>query len=194
MKLMRLLSGILLILMMNSCATFSSELKNNGMLNNSNINLINGRYEILPIEIDTTNLTFVSGRLNYNLIQEFERNPFDPTIFKSDDSVKYTVELEIKNSKEFEISFLTNDKVSNSKIIEYQLKEDGFLYLDNDNFKIWGIPYLFGSMDLNKKRISIDNESNLILDVANFRGGAILLIIFVDGGRTSYRKIIKKVE
>ena len=178
---------------MHSCATFSSELQNKGMLNNSNINLINGRYEIVPIEIDTTNLTFISGRLNYNLIQEFERNPFNSAIFKNDDSVKYVVELEIKNTKELEFRFLTNDQVSNSKIIEYQLKEDGFLYLDNDNTKIWGIPYLFGAMDINKNRISID-ESNLILDVANFRGGAMLLIMFIDGGRTSYRKIIKKIE
>ena len=180
---------------MYSCATFSSELQNGGNLNTTNINLINGKYEIVPIQIDTTKRRFISGRLNYNLIQEFERNPFSPVYVNYDeDSTKYVVEFEIKNSKDIEIRFLNNDQVFNSKIITYKLKEDGFLYLKNENTKFWGIPYLFGAMDINKNRISVNKESNLILDVANFRGGAMLLIVFLDGGRTYYRKVLRKVN
>lgn len=192
---MRLITAILLSLIMLSCATFSSEFQNGGNLDITNVNSINGKYEIVPMQVDTTKRRHISGRLNYNLIQEFERNPFSPVYVNYDeDSTKYLVEFEIKNSKDIEIKFLKNDQVYNSKIIKYKLKKDGFLYLKNDNTKLWGVPYLFGAMDINKNRISVNEKSNLVLDVANFRGGAMLLIAFLDGGRTYYRKIIRKVN
>jgi len=192
---MRLITAILLSSIMHSCATFSSEFQNGGNLNITNINSINGKYEIVPIQVDTTKRRFISGRLNYNLIQEFERNPFSAVYVNYDeDSTNYIVEFEIKNSKDIEIKFLNNDQVYNSKILKYKLKKDGFLYLKNDNTKSWGVPYLFGVMDINKNRISVNEESNLVLDVANFRGGAMLLIAFLDGGRTYYRKVIRKVN
>ena len=181
--------------MTQSCATFKSEFQNEVKLNTTNINSVNGRYKILPIKIDTTNEKYNQYKLEDNFLVEIERKPFASFKNKYDeDEINYFVELEIRNPNLLEIRFLKEDKVFNSKNVKVKLKKDGYLYLKNENVKFWGIPYLFGAMDINKIRISVDKENNLVLDTTNFRGGAIFLIGFINGGKTLYRKKLKKIK
>ena len=189
-----LLKTIVLVLTIQSCATFHPEFSIVKELKRSDLSIINGQYEIHSSNTETTIKMYNEYKCHETFIEEIERDAFDRSNSNySQDSSEFMLEIEVKDENLLEFTLLKHNNLIKSKSIKFLLKDDGYLYLKNKNVKCWGIPYLFGVIDINKIRISLDSENNLLLDVTNFHGGALFLIGFLDGGKTVYRKRMNRI-
>jgi hypothetical protein len=111
---------------------------------------------------------------------------------KIDNLDNYTFEIKLIENHQIEVSYLKH-KISFRKfILEYDLREDGYIYLKNRNFKILGIPFLWGGIDIRKLRLNcVDNY--LIIEEVYHSSGAILLI-FGDSKTWNYTNKYERTE
>jgi len=180
---------IILIFIFQSCATFKSSPNEISTLERSNLELLNGRYEISSSE----HLEKFKSFDYHNFLREIDRKILKDTL--DIDSTKHNqVELNVLNSRRLEVKYLEDDKVIRRRIIKIKLKKDGYLYLKNKNIGFSLIPYLFGRLDVKRTRVTINENDNLVLDVSHFRGGAVFLIIFLDMGTDKYKKSYKRIK
>lgn len=175
-------------LIFQSCATFNSGFEKGA--NDFNITALNGKYSIIPIVEDSIEAKYW---IRNNFFYEIDRSLLRDTL-NLDTLNSYQVEIEIINDSRMQVNYIENDIITRTRTIKTKLKDDGFLYLKNKNIGFIWIPFILGALDVNRSRITTDNKGNLIMDVSNFRGGAALLIIFLDWGNTKYRKIFKRIE
>lgn len=86
--------------------------------------------------------------------------------------------VEIKILNDNEIEFLFTDKYGSLK--RYNSKyflEDGKLYLKNKNFRLTGIPYLFGGYKVNKTTLAKGENGDLLISAVQIDEGAFLFVI-----------------
>lgn len=180
---------IILIFIFQSCATFKSSSNKISTLEKSNLELLNGRYEISSIE----HLDKFKSFDYHNFLREIDRKILKDTL--NIDSTKFNqVELKVLDRRRLEIKYLEDDKVIRRRTIKTKLKKDGYLYLKNKNIGFSLVPYLFGGLDVKRTRITINENDDLVLDVSHFQGGAAFLIIFLDAGTYRYKKTYKKIK
>jgi len=178
----------LLILSFVGCAPFSKKvtLNDHTYLNSESINKLNGTYEI-----NASKIIYKSSRDNKTKI--FENDSVDKyyNLFhfvKTEnqelraDSIKnlikkYDVRIEVLDKKKISFSLLKDNLKVDSSIVNYKIKNDGYIYLKNKNFKSNWIPILCGNFSINRTRLSLNNENSLILNNSNYFHGAILVII-----------------
>ncbi len=157
-------------------------------LNSKNYERLNGAYSSNPQADYNPKAKYFLTDSVLKKINTYNLFTNKPLVFSKLDS------LELRNStKKFalrfidtehiEISYLINDVVKSSEIIKGRIKKNGLFYLDNKYFKSNGIPYLWGGIDVKKRRIGLSESGNLIFNGAYCREGA-LLFLFAAG--TSY--------
>jgi hypothetical protein len=184
-----ILQIIFFVFLCQSCATFKSDYSKIPALEKSNLNLINGRYEISSIENTNEFRSFEY----HNFIRELDRSIWKDTL--NIDSTKTNhLELKLINNRNLEVTHLENDNVIKKRLIKVKYKKNGFLYLKNKNVKFKMIPYILGGLDVTRTRIKITKNKDLVLDVSNFQGGAAFLFMFLDWGTDRYRKTYKRVK
>ena len=181
-----------------SCATFSKKVSfdNQIILQKENISKINGLYEIKSlksiwkfqnlkpeiVENDSINrfplyITLKTNKEYRNgLTQNFEN---------------YKVKIEVQDKKNVLISLLDEEKIIDNIKVNYKIKKNGYLYLKNNNFKTKWIPGLCGNFELDRIRIGINEENNLIINHSHYIYGAILFIIG-DTKKTSFGSEYKR--
>jgi hypothetical protein len=148
-----------------------------------------GKYQIEPISIGAIGKIHQITKLNENLFEELVYEAFNSNFTNQADFGRSGyVELKIASNSELAFNFFDSLGRKTTIWCEYLLKKDGYTYLNQKNTKSWGVPYLFGVLDVNRMRMHFDHDKNLVLDVTNFRGGAFLFICFLDFGNTRYRK------
>lgn len=164
----------ILFLLLESCATFkpNSEMK---YLSETTLKEISGIYD--------------GKSLMYNLDRNLLRN----TLIL-DNSKLYTVELNLISENELEAKYFEDGILFEKKIFKVVYKNDGYLYLDNKNFKIVLIPYIFGRIDIQRVRISLDKNGDLIFEVSHFSSGAGLLIIELHMKTDRNKYIYKRIK
>lgn len=161
-------------MLIQSCATFPKSSTNQQRLTENNLTRINGQYKV-KAERDS----LIDNTLNqyHNAFKKFYRGKGrgSKDTMKVDILDNYTFEIRLIEKKHIEVIYL-KDNISVRKFkLKYELKADGYVYLKNKNLKVSGVPYLFGSIDIKKLRLSfIDNY--LIVEEIRHSSGAILFI------------------
>lgn len=182
-----------------SCATFPKNIENQYIINKENVNSLNGKYSLNEIYrsslTDSTSFSFstrdIGGPLTF--FDEIDSKMLAERIV-IDSSKSYYFILKVLDSKHMEIDYLENEKTIRQQTIKYKLKGDGYLYLKNRNFKIKGIPYLIGSFDVKKIRLTLNKEKNLLLETSEFSSGGVALLMVYPVGKLKYQKIYERKE
>ena len=174
---------ILFLFSLTSCATFSNKItfENQVKLNKNTLSKINGFYE--------TNSVKSIVKYQYSKPKEIEndtvnRYPLYSTLQTNDGYAtgsvvkleNYSTKIEVQDKSKIVITYLDKDKIIDKVILKYKLK-NGYLYLKNNNFKTKLIPGLCGNFEVNRTRIGLNSENNLIMNHSHYLYGAILFII-----------------
>lgn len=192
-----LISCILLLGSALGCASFPKKTETPQYLNKNNINALNGKYSLKEISrsslTDSTSFSYSKNDIGFNhtFFDEIDSRFYAIEI---DSSKSYYFTLKIINTKKIKINLIKDDSIIKQKIIGFRLKDDGYIYLKNNNFKIRGIPYVFG--DFNKKRIrlTLNKDNNLLFETSEFESGGVALLMVVPIGKMKYQKIYQRIE
>jgi hypothetical protein len=195
---MKLLLPLFFIFMLTSCATFSKKVSftNQQKLDKQTVAKINGFYELQSLKSMRK-----FENLKPDLVEKqdsIDRFPLYITLKTNAEYQNgtnfglenYKVKIEVKNSKTISISLCEENKTLEEIILNYKIKR-GYLYLKNGNFKTKWIPGLCGNFEVDRIRIGINSENNLILNHSHYIYGAVLFIIG-DTKKTSFGSEYKR--
>ncbi|KAB1158098.1 hypothetical protein [Flavobacterium luteum] len=168
MKYLKTIISTLLLFQLIGCASFTNNLPSNDFnkITQNDIEKINGKYRIYPIKDSTKSkniykdLTGVWWRAKKNNL-ELNNNS------------NYYVEIKVINSSELNLIVFENESEIARKKIKGKLK-NGMFYI-NQKMSISGLPYIFGTFVVDKKRIGL-RKNNLIIDKINHEFGAVFII------------------
>lgn len=182
------------------CATFSKRVTfdNQVILKKENISKINGVYEIKSLksiwrfenlkpdifEAEKDSINRFPLYITLKINKEF-RNGSNQNL------ENYKVKIEVHDKKTVSISLLDKEKIIDNIKMDYKIRKDGYLYLKNNNFKTKWVPGLCGNFELDRTRIGINKENNLILNHSHYIYGAVLFIIG-DSRKTSFGSEYKR--
>ena len=194
---MKNLFVIIVPFLLMSCASFNKNhsFKNEVKLNENSISLLNGSYTLNPrIELNKgrSGKSYFTdkGDLNRTNLYNFFNNS-SRSLNDFQDST-YLVKLKVINKNEILIFRYNNDQKMDSVLLKYKLKSNGYIYIKNKNFKINGVPYLFGGFELNRVRMTVSNENNLVINSTHYFYGS-FLILFGDARKTLNNGIYKRI-
>ena len=184
----------LLLLLIQGCVTFEKASASDLKLNSGNIKKIEGRFEAIPFRVDTTKFSFNQYLLAEDVFDLYFKDPFKERV----DTISGVngdrfIEIKVMDKSKINLIFFKNEQVVFSKIMKYKLQKDGHIYLSK-RYDTWGVPFLMGVVHVNHERIGLGDENQLVMDVSNYRGGAILLLLFLDGGKTRFRLNLKRIN
>ncbi len=179
---------ILLILILETtfgCASFSEKVafKNQFVLKDETINKLNGFYEIGSLKAIRKYENTKVEKIEYDSINRYslfevlrETNPTLREDIKTD-TKNYKIKVRIVYKDRISFCLLKNENKIDSISLNYKIRKDGFIYLKNKNFKTKWIPLVCGNFEINRTKIGLTNENNLILSNSYFIYGAVLFII-----------------
>lgn len=181
------------------CASFPKKTPS-PYLNASNINDLNGKYAIKeiysgPTKDTTSSWNFTDSDLGtYPTFFDELDNRFLKKAIVIDNEKRYFLGLEILNSKKIKLNFIKDGHIFKQKTIRFILKDDGYIYLCNNNFKSRGIPYIIG--DFNKKRIrlTLNKDNDLLFETSEFSSGGLFLLMVYPIGKMKYEKIYHRIN
>ena len=187
------------LIFVTSCASFPKRVPTSH-IDKTNISNLNGTYSLKHNHAGSTtdstsiwNLSEAELSPNYTFFDELNNGVFVKSM-NIDTSKQYKFTLKIMNSRKMQLDYLENDSIIRSNRIRYKLKEDGFVYLYHRNFKVIGIPYLFGGFNKKRNRLTLTTENNLHFETSEFMSGGILLLKVVPLNKTKYEKIYKRIN
>ncbi len=139
---------------------------------------IEGKYSNLP-----TNKQHLHYNQLHKLIDHVGKIKYVDSIMSS--------EIKIVDRKK--IHFLFRDVRGNeyAYISKYKL-ENGRIQLRSKNFRLTGIPYLFGGYKLNKTELTLNRQKDLIVRSIHKEDGAILIIIPASIPQSKFENIYPK--
>jgi len=145
------------------CATIP-KYKDADLIAIGNITNIEGVYENVPSNVEYRTYKTFDNAINWRK--------------SKNDTIKFTsVKVKVLGDKLIQFTFLNTrneTKIINSK---YKLNRNGFVTLKNRNFKLTGLPYIFGGYQINKIELGLTNQNQLILNGTKIDEGAILIIM-----------------
>ena len=184
---------LVLVLLIQGCASFEKGLENPNPLNKKNLTELNGSYGIVHKDFDSISKWDGSQVwVSDNFIKEIDRKLIRDTV-KIDSLRKYSFQLKVISTDKIKITYLENGEKFKEQILKSKLKDDGYLYLKNQNVKLLFVPLIFGRLDIKKIRLTKSNDGNLIFDVAKRTVGGFLLII-AGGHYNKYRNEYYQIE
>lgn len=194
MKFSKTILLVMVFFTLVSCSTFQKNLENPTKLTKENVAQLDGMYTVVPTEKDTINTNGPSAIFRYgNLISELDRKLLKDTL-RFDSTKKYTAQLKVQSPKLLQIKYFEDGKVYRTRNIKTRITNDGYLLLKNKNIGFVLVPFICGAIDINRTRITVDKEGDLLFDVANTRAGAALLIVFADGRTQKYRNSYGRIS
>ena len=91
-----------------------------------------------------------------------------------------------------EFNYFEDDSIIKQNTIKYRFKDDGYVHLKHKNFKIIGIPYVFGGFDTKRNRITLNKDTNLLFETSEFSSGGVALLMVYPIGKMKYQKIYQR--
>ena len=129
-----------------------------------NITNIEGIYENIPMNVEYRAYKTFDNAINWRK--------------SKDDTIKFnSVEVKVLGDKVIQFTFLNTRNAKKIINAKYKLKRNGFVTLKNRNFKLTGLPYVFGGYQINKVELGLTNQNQLILNGIQIDEGAILIIM-----------------
>jgi len=97
---------------------------------------------------------------------------------KEVDTNQYSsVKIKILDDKRLKLDFQIENNNLKIKIIKYRLRNNGFIKLRNKNFRVSGIPYIFGEYAIKKFELGLSLDNNLILHGVDDEAGGLLIVL-----------------
>lgn len=154
---------LLLTVTFLSCATIP-KYKDADLSAIKNISNIEGVYENVPSNVEYRAYKTFDNAINWRK--------------SKDDTIKFSsVKVKVLGDKLIQFTFLNTSNATKVINAKYKLKRNGFVTLKNRNFKLTGLPYVFGGYQINKVELGLTNQNQLILNETKIDEGAILIII-----------------
>lgn len=178
---MKIYLSFFILILLTSCASYSKkEFKTElSILNESNVNIINGKYEAFPFyQFGNQNNWNISDSLRIrNQLRAFELIQNKYHLEKEIDSFNYNiVEFKIINENNLHYKVFLNDSIISEGSYEYKLKK-GMIKLKNSYYKCHGLPFILGGCENSRIRLGISKRGNLIINDSYDNYGALLFII-----------------
>ncbi|RMA67708.1 hypothetical protein BXY75_0018 [Ulvibacter antarcticus] len=193
-KLIIISLNVVLLIFLQSCATFNENFNNQIKLNELNLSELDGRYEIVPSE---SQMILKNSKKEVKNYSDFYSKINKVTIENNitiDSLKKYYFQLSTMSDKTIKISYFENNQIIKEQVLPTKLKNDGYLYVRTNKQNIRGVPFIVGGIDIVKSRMTLDNDQNLIFDQSEYSGGALFLIIFKGSSNYNYRYKFKEVH
>ncbi len=173
-----------------SCATLKDHQFDHTPLNTNNLKKLNDKYYAKSIITDSIELNYMFTPDNF--FRETDRK--DSVRIYNSNIYNYVFEIDVVSSRLIRVNYYKKNQLLYKRSYKCKLADDGYLYLYNQNTRLLGVPYLLGALDVKHTRLGLDHNNQLIMDVAYFRGGAALLIIFLAWGNEKYRATYRRLE
>lgn len=144
---------------------------------------------ISEIEGEYSNRAFENENLKYKTVQniiDFRKKIKDTTEFES-------VKIIVLDNKNIQFTFKAKNEKEAKYETEYELKENGFIYLKNNNFRLTGLPYIFGGYQINKTELGLTKQNELVLNGIKIDEGAILVILPASIPKTNFTNKYKRI-
>lgn len=138
--------------------------KCNDLKKMNDVSVIEGVYENMPQDSAKFYHRSFNGNINWR------KKTKDTTSFE-------TFEISILNKKRLKIDFFKSDSLIKNRVLKYRLRNNGFIKLRNNNFRIFGIPYVFGDYEMNKYQLGLTKDNNLILHGYTEEAGGLLIVL-----------------
>lgn len=97
-----------------------------------------------------------------------------------------SVEISVLSENKIQFIFRTPKGKENKYDTEYKLNKKGLILLKNKNFRLTGLPYIFGGYQINKTEIGLTKQNQLVLNGVKVDEGAILLILPASFPKTNF--------
>ena len=97
-----------------------------------------------------------------------------------------TVEISVLSESKIQFIFITHNGMENKYNTEYELNQNGLISLKNKNFRLTGLPYIFGGYQINKTEIGLTKQNQLVLNGVKVDEGAILIILPASFPKTNF--------
>ncbi|WPR70235.1 hypothetical protein SLW70_09785 [Flavobacterium sp. NG2] len=161
--------------------------------------MLNGKYTLKEISrsslTDSTSFSFSKSDGNYTFYNEIDRSLSNWNIGK-EFAENFYFKLSVLNSKIIHINYYHSEVEESIRqhTLKYKLNKNGYVYLKNRNFKIIGIPYIFGAFSLKRNRITLNDANNLVFETSEFVSGGVALLMVIPIGKEKYLKIYERKE
>lgn len=172
----KLYTLFLLLIIFSGCSVTRERpetLKNSNNLNvlQNNVSAFNGTYSVFANDIVNDAKPYLNNA-NEKFYRKYGVNVEDTIRFDSNSGGSFKITM-LDNQK-FKIDFIKDSSILKSQILNYHLKNDGFLYSSNNLIK--GIPLLFGGVDAKIIKIGLNTKNDLIITDMKITTRSILII------------------
>jgi hypothetical protein len=180
----------ILVLILNSCATFSRKMIKDDLsvITKENVSVIDGEYDFKGYEHINS-----AGKISEQT-RDFA-GMIDLKNSKIADCDKVVIKskpLEKRKTYELDFKLLKNDSVKYSFTYNGTLK-NGLLTLSNYTSKCHGIPFLFGGCRSFQSRIGLTGQKDLLIQDYYDNSGAALFIMWA-GYTINYAEKFKRIQ
>ncbi|MGK0252350.1 MAG: hypothetical protein ACI81G_001790, partial [Gammaproteobacteria bacterium] len=170
-----------LLVGVTSCASFRPKygVEENVILTEKSISRLNQFFELKPsknlAKLDTDNPRTIKNYGLFNLFGIFKNLDSETINNINTSSEKYLVNFKVEK-KSIKSYLLKDNAIIDSSEVRYNLKKNGFLYLKRNSLSINLVPFIYGGWDINRSRIGLTNEGDLIYESSHYSYAAILLL------------------
>ncbi|MCY1663049.1 hypothetical protein [Chryseobacterium sp. SL1] len=165
----KIISYLCLLLFTLNCAGFKNIELPESVIENNNIENINGIYENFASSGNGFYVRMLTDVFDRNTNMFNWKDKYDPKNTR--------VKLQMIEKNKLNVIFFKNEKIVFNKNLRVELKEDGYLYLKEKRFMLDGIPLVLGGWNIQKSRLGVDENNNLRIQSNYFycNGFAVLM-------------------
>lgn len=193
------LTIITLAVFATGCASFRTkyQVDQNIILTKKNISKINKTFSNVPVSTVvkynfSPQKTTIPDSLNdHYLVVYIKQNRQNGTNQKID--TETTVRILVRDKSKISFYTLKKGFINDSVTFKYKLKKDGFLYIKDSNFEINNVPFIYGGFEINRTRLGLNKNDELIFESSYYIYGAVLVIIG-DDRKYKSSSLFRKIE
>lgn len=170
---------IILLFLEFSCASVPHYTEND-LATITNLKTIEGEYENLPFNHEQRNYKTFDKAINWRE--------------KQNDNMRFSsVRVNVENDNLLKFTFV--DNLTGNKVVyaKCKINQNGLVDLKNKNFRLTGLPYIFGGYQLNKIQVGFTKNSELVLTGVMVDEGAILVVFPASVPKSNYTYKFKKI-
>lgn len=172
---------IIVAICLSNCAAFSTKIIEGEItkLDRENIKTIEGSYELSCYDA-----YYLSTYGKREIVQFANKNDManvnyftDTIIPKKDRDTNYIVDIKLISDTEIQFTYQSKDKIISQSTLKMKLRKNGMIHLKNKETNTEGIPMIFGNITVQKSRIGIQKNKDLIINNVDFIAGGFLILL-----------------
>ncbi|WP_430409889.1 hypothetical protein [Kordia sp.] len=192
----KLILLIITAICLSNCASFSTKIIKEQItkLDRENIQNIEGSYALSCYDAHYLSTSKKRKVAQYeNHIDVATVNSFTNTIIpRRGTDTNYTVDIKLLSDTEIQFTYRSENAIVNQTTLSMKLRKNGMIHLKNRETSTKGVPMIFGNISVERSRIGIRKNRDLILNNVEFIAGG-FLILFGDGRRSNTTFYFKRI-